>query len=64
MPKELQEAVPASQGQPVRLSDPDTDAEYVVLPAQVYDQMQELLSVGTQLAGDERQGLLVKSLSR
>jgi hypothetical protein len=42
MPKELQAAVQASQGEPVRLSDPETNTEYIVLPAEAYDRMRGL----------------------
>lgn len=40
LPKELQQTVRASRGQPVRLTDPKTNIEYVVLPAEIFDQMQ------------------------
>lgn len=33
MPKELREVVRTSQGRPVRLADPDTHEEYIVLRA-------------------------------
>ena len=61
MPKELQEAMRMSQGQPVRLADPDTNEEYVVLRAAVYDQMQAQLYDDTPLTTEERQALLIKA---
>ena len=61
MPKELQQAVRASQGQPVRLADPETNVEYVVLSAEVYDQMQGLFYDDDPLTNDERRNLLVRA---
>ena len=61
MPKELQEAVRASQGQPIRFADPDTNEEYIVLRASVYDQMQTRLYDDTPLTDEEKQALLVKA---
>lgn len=42
MPKELQEAVRASHGQPLRLAAPDTHEEYIVLPTAAYEQDRRL----------------------
>ena len=61
MPKELQEAVRASHGQTVRLADPDTHTEYVVLPAKVYDRMEGVLYDDSPLTSDEREAVLVKA---
>jgi hypothetical protein len=61
MPKELQEAIRTSQGQPVLLADPDTHEEYIVLPAAVYDQMQTRLYDDTPLTDEEKQALLLKA---
>ncbi len=61
LPKELQRAVHASGGRPVRLADPETRVEYVVLQADVYDQVQSLLYDDAPLSTDERRGLLVRA---
>ena len=61
MPKELQEAVRTSHDQPLRLADPDTNEEYIVLRAAVYDQMQTRLYDDTPLTDEEKQALLIKA---
>lgn len=61
IPKELQAVVRASQGQPVRLADPETHEEYIVLRADVYDQMQTRLYDNTPLTDEEKQALLLKA---
>jgi hypothetical protein len=38
----LRKALQASQGEPVRLLDPDTREEFVLLPAREYDELQDL----------------------
>ena len=43
IPKELQQAVCASHGRPLRLTDPETHAAYVLLQANMYDQLHGLL---------------------
>jgi hypothetical protein len=62
IPKELQQAVRASQGSPLRLTDPETHSEYVLLQAETYDQIHELLLKDqTSLTTDERRTLLIKA---
>jgi hypothetical protein len=61
IPKELQEALRASHGRPLRLTDPDTQAEYVLLQAEVYDQLQGLLYNETSLTPDERRAVLIQA---
>jgi hypothetical protein len=61
MPKELQEAIRTSQGQPVRLADPDTNEEYIVLRVEVYDQIQARIYDDTSLTNEEKQALLIKA---
>lgn len=61
MPKELQQAVRASHGMPVRLADPETNAEYVVLSAEVYKQMERLFYDDNPVAKDEQRNLLIKA---
>jgi hypothetical protein len=47
IPKELQQAVRASHGRPLRLTAPETHTEYVLLQAEMYDQLHGLLSDDT-----------------
>jgi hypothetical protein len=61
IPKELQEAMRASHGHPLRLTDPDTQAEYVLLQAEIYDQLQGLLYNETSLTPDERRAVLIQA---
>jgi len=61
MPKELQQAVQASEGQPVRLADPETNEQYVLLPAKVYDQVWGLFDDDHPLTSDERRDLLIQA---
>jgi len=63
MPKELQQAIRAFQGQPVRLVDPEeTNLVYVVLPAEIYDQMmQRLFYDDNPLTSEEQRNLLIKA---
>ena len=61
MPKELQQAVRASHGRPLRLTDPETHAEYVLLQAVIYDQLHILLDHETPLTPDERRAVLIQA---
>ena len=61
IPKELQEAMHASDGRPLRLTDPETQAEYVLLQAEIYDQLQGLLYNETSLTPDERRAVLIQA---
>jgi hypothetical protein len=61
IPKELQQAMRASHGRPLRLTDPDTQAEYVLLQAEIYDQIQGLLYNETSLTPDERRAVLIQA---
>jgi hypothetical protein len=61
MPKELQEVIRASHGQPVRLADPDTHQEYIVLRAEIYDQIQTRIYDDTLLTTEEKQALLIEA---
>lgn len=61
LPKELQQTVRASRGQPVRLTDPKTNIEYVVLPAEIFDQMQIFFCDVAPLTDAEKQNLLVSA---
>ena len=61
IPKELQQAVRDSQGGPIRLTNPVTHAEYVLLPAEMYDQIHGLLSGDSSLTPDERRAVLIQA---
>lgn len=61
MPKDIQEAVHASEDHPIRLTDPETNAQYVLLPAEVYDQIQELFYDHSLLTRDEKRALMLKA---
>ena len=39
--KEIQQAIKDAQEDPVRLVDPETDVEYVVLPVETFEQMRK-----------------------
>lgn len=59
--KELQEAVRASQGQPIRIVDPETQAEYVVISAELYDRIGGLLYEDDPLTKGERKSILIQA---
>jgi hypothetical protein len=61
IPKELQQAVRASHGRPLRLTDPETHTEYVLLHAEMYDQLHGLLSDDTPVTPDERRAVLLQA---
>ncbi len=59
--EELKQAVEDSKDNLVRLVDPETDAEYVVLPAKTFDHIQEgLFYDDSPLSDEERSALLVE----
>ena len=58
LPKDIQEAVRTSEDQPIRLTDPDTNTEYVLLPAELYDQARELFYEHSTLSPDEKRALI------
>jgi hypothetical protein len=61
MPKELQQAVRSAQNEPVRLADPETSAEYVMIPAELYDRIEPLFLDDTFLSNTEKSDLLLKA---
>ena len=61
IPKELQQAVRASHGHPLRLTDPETHVEYVLLQAELYDQIHGLLDNDSPLTPDERRAVLIQA---
>jgi hypothetical protein len=61
MPKELVSVVRDAGGEPVRMADPETNSEYIVVPAVVYEQLRELLGTGNALPPDARRRLLLQA---
>ncbi len=63
MPKELQQAIRASQDQPIRLVDPEeNNVVYVILQAEIYDKMKQgLFYDDNPLTTEEQRNLLIKA---
>ena len=61
LPKDIQEAVRTSQDQPIRLTDPETNSEYVLLPADLYDHIRELFYEHSTLRQDEKRALMLQA---
>lgn len=61
LPKDIKEAVRTSEDQPLRLTDPETNSEYVLLPAELYDQVRELFYEHSTLTQDERRALMMQA---
>ena len=58
--KELQQAVQDANEQPIRLVDPETNLEYVVLPAKIFDGIQNIFHNANPLTIEEQRALLVQ----
>ena len=58
--KELQQAVEEADEQPIRLVDPRTNLEYVVLPAEIFDRVQDVFYDANPLTIEEQRALLVQ----
>ncbi len=58
--EELQQAVQEANEQPIRLVDPNTNLEYVVLPAEVLDKVQHVFYDANPLTIEEQRALLVQ----
>jgi len=61
LPKDIQEAVRTSEDQPIRLTDPETNSEYVLLPADLYDQIRDLFYEHSTLTKDEKRALMLQA---
>ena len=61
LPKDIQEAVRTSEDQPIRLTDPETNSEYVLLPADLYDRVRDLFYEHSTLTQDEKRALMLKA---
>ena len=58
--KELQQIVQDANEEPIRLVDPETSLEYVVLPAKIFDRIQDVFYNTNPLTIEEQRALLVK----
>lgn len=58
--EELQQAVQEANEQPIRLVDPNTKLEYVVLLAEVFDRVQHVFYDANPLTIEEQRALLVQ----
>jgi hypothetical protein len=61
MPKELHHAVRTSQGQPIHLVNPETNVEYIILPAEIYNRIHSLFYDDEPLTSDEQRNLLIQA---
>lgn len=61
LPKDIQKTVRTSEDQPIRLTDPETNNEYVLLPADLYDQKRELFCEHPTLTQDEKRALMLQA---
>ncbi|MEK6407752.1 MAG: hypothetical protein AABN34_12370 [Acidobacteriota bacterium] len=61
LPKDIQDAVRTSEDQPIRLTDPETNSEYVLLPADLYDQIRDLFYEHSTLTRDEKRALMLRA---
>lgn len=61
LPKDIQEAIRSSEDRPIRLTDPETNSEYVLLPADVYDQIQALFGEHSTLTLNERRAFMLQA---
>ena len=58
VPEELQDLLQESGAEPVRLCDPATQEEFVVLRADAYDELRDKLGVDRALSRDEQVRLM------
>ena len=59
--KEIQQAVQAAKETPVRLVDPETNIEYVVVPAETFEQMRNgVYYDDSPLTEEEQNALLIE----
>lgn len=60
IPKELRQAVQESEDNVVRLIDPETNVEYIVLPAEKFTQIQAEFYDDSPITEEEHRALLVQ----
>ena len=58
LPHELRLAMQKSAGEPLRISDPQTQSEYVLLPAATYDRLKDLVQDNRRLSATDQKWLL------
>ena len=58
--EKIQQAVQDANDKPVRVVDPDTNLEYVVLPAKIFDQVQDIFYDANPLTIEAQRALLAK----
>jgi bifunctional DNA-binding transcriptional regulator/antitoxin component of YhaV-PrlF toxin-antitoxin module len=58
LPQEIRDVMRAAHGSPVRLTDPDTQSEYVVVSADVFDRVRTLVYDDGPLTIDEQTEVL------
>lgn len=61
LPRDLSEALRTSEDQPIRLTDPETNTEYVLVPAELYDVARALFYEHSTLTTDEKRGLMLRA---
>ena len=59
--KEIQEAVQKSEDNLIRLIDPETNVEYVVLPAETFEQIRNGVYYDGPITEEERRALLIQA---
>ena len=60
--KEIQQAVQSAKDTPVRLVDPETNVEYVVLPAETFEQLRDGVYYDDgPITEEERRALLIQA---
>ena len=59
--KEMQQAIKDSQETPVRLVDPETNVEYVVLPIETFERMRKGVYDDGPLTEEERRYILIQA---
>ena len=62
--KEIQQAIKDAQEDPVRLVDPETDVEYVVLPVETFERMQKAVYYDDDPLTEEEQNALLIEFGR
>ncbi|MFY9556369.1 MAG: hypothetical protein WAV20_06200 [Blastocatellia bacterium] len=61
LPKEIQEAVRSSEDQPIRLTDPEANSEYILVPADLDDRIRDLFYEHSTSTKDERRALMLRA---
>lgn len=61
VPKEIQDLLQNSGAEPVRLCDPATHEEFVVLRADAYDELRHMLGMDRALSHEEQRRLLTRA---